>query len=250
MTKRIVFSMMSETVKDRLSFLGRMMGVAAREIGEIAILACAELDNAKSAATLGKSKLSPAQIDELMSTGYMDVYAAIGEQTGISRRSISDYITCAKFYPNNVWEKYSILPFSHFRFALGFGNKWSDVLDLSIRQMDNNNGRPPSVEWLEMTLRTIDSPATVKDRMDAEDIVYGDYSNPLEYPADIAPDDSSIAPGTRFALDRLKNILSAVQKITQNLDLPDELGDQLADTIENFIQSVNEICNKVIDKNR
>ena len=54
----------------------------------------------------------------------------------------------AGFWPKELREKYSVLPFSHFRFAAGFGTGAAAVLDTAMEFFDRY-GRPPTRKWLE-----------------------------------------------------------------------------------------------------
>ncbi len=53
----------------------------------------------------------------------------------------------AGFYPSEIREKYSVLTFSHFRFAASFGENACSVLDEAMTFFDTYS-RPPSVRWL------------------------------------------------------------------------------------------------------
>lgn len=54
----------------------------------------------------------------------------------------------AGFWSRELREKYSVLPFSHFRFAAGFGMDAAVVLDTAMQFLDQY-GRPPTRKWLE-----------------------------------------------------------------------------------------------------
>lgn len=53
----------------------------------------------------------------------------------------------AGFYPSEIRARYSVLAFSHFRFAASFGGDAVAVLDEAMKFFDQYS-RPPSVRWL------------------------------------------------------------------------------------------------------
>jgi hypothetical protein len=80
----------------------------------------------------------------------MDVYSAVGELVGKSLRTISEGARCAETFDQSVRDTYNVLPFSHFTFAASHPGQEERILSLALRQCDNNGGRPPSCEWLEV----------------------------------------------------------------------------------------------------
>lgn len=78
----------------------------------------------------------------------MSLYRAFGMLSGLSSRTIRMYVSVCKFFSEEDVEKYNPLPFSHFQFAIQFGENAYQVLDESMNKMISI-GRPPSREWLE-----------------------------------------------------------------------------------------------------
>lgn len=66
-----------------------------------------------------------------------------------SMSSVMRFMEVAGFYQPEVVEAYSILPFSHFEYAMRLGARWRSVLDYSIKVSDERGGQPPSVVLLE-----------------------------------------------------------------------------------------------------
>jgi hypothetical protein len=54
----------------------------------------------------------------------------------------------AAFYSGQARKDYSVLPFSHFRFAAGFAEQSRMVLETALNFFDQYN-RPPSIKWLQ-----------------------------------------------------------------------------------------------------
>jgi hypothetical protein len=66
--------------------------------------------------------------------------------------SVRDYWRVVEFYDREILEAYTILPFSHFMYAMRNGNTPAAaqaVLDYSIQITDDRGGKPPSVIALE-----------------------------------------------------------------------------------------------------
>jgi len=64
-----------------------------------------------------------------------------------SAKTIRDFANLESLFTLAEQQKFSDLPFSHFRFAATLGPRRLDVLELSSHQM-GEMGRPPSVDWL------------------------------------------------------------------------------------------------------
>ncbi len=60
------------------------------------------------------------------------VWSAVGSFVGYSARTIRYYAETALFYPNNIRDKYDILPFSHFVYARYKGERWEEVLEYAL----------------------------------------------------------------------------------------------------------------------
>lgn len=67
--------------------------------------------------------------------------------------TIARYAQVAYFYSVEVREKYEILPFSRFAYAMSYGERWEDILEASIYYMDDHGGRIPSEAWLDAKFR-------------------------------------------------------------------------------------------------
>jgi hypothetical protein len=84
------------------------------------------------------------------------INAAIGHVIGKSGRTVRLYATVAAFFSSEIRQKYDVLPYAHFVFAMGLpGNArgmeipaWQALLDLSLDNIQDY-GLPPSVDALE-----------------------------------------------------------------------------------------------------
>jgi len=77
----------------------------------------------------------------------MSVYKAVGSMFGKSSRSIRVYAQVAEFFPPEIREAYTVLAFEHFRVACSMGDKWRQVLDWSLDQIETT-GKPATVDAL------------------------------------------------------------------------------------------------------
>jgi len=75
----------------------------------------------------------------------MSIYKAVGSFFGKSSRSIRVYAQVAEFFPPEIREAYTVLAFEHFRVACSMGEKWRQVLDWSLDQIDTT-GKPATVD--------------------------------------------------------------------------------------------------------
>jgi len=79
----------------------------------------------------------------------VDIYEAVAIclEHEYSAKTIRDFANLESIFTPAEQQKFSDLPFSHFRFAATLGPRRLDVLELSSHQM-GEMGRPPSVDWL------------------------------------------------------------------------------------------------------
>lgn len=72
---------------------------------------------------------------------------SLGMEDERSYSSILIDAATAAFYPAKPRSDFNVLPFSHFRFAAGFGPEANKVLETAMLFF-NQYGRPPSIKWL------------------------------------------------------------------------------------------------------
>ena len=79
----------------------------------------------------------------------VDIYEAVAIclEHEYSAKTIRDFANLESIFTSAEQQKFSDLPFSHFRFAATLGPRRLDALELSAHQM-GEQGRPPSVDWL------------------------------------------------------------------------------------------------------
>jgi hypothetical protein len=88
----------------------------------------------------------------------MVLYHRIGQIVGKSPKMIRYYAAVSGFYPQQIREKYQLLPFSHFAYAMRFrsgddtsfgeSSKTSEILEYAQSNAEDYHGLPPSVSLL------------------------------------------------------------------------------------------------------
>lgn len=73
------------------------------------------------------------------------IYSAVGTFVGKPSRTVREYFSLARFYPDEIREQFSVLAFDHFRHASRFGEKSIQVLQWAVEQGDTLN-RPATVD--------------------------------------------------------------------------------------------------------
>ena len=129
----VVRKLVTKELEETLLAVGDRWSMDKRSIGEITLTLIAQIKEGGLEASV------------------MDVYSVVSDllRGEIKPRTVRYYADTVKFYPTETWEKYDVLPFSHFDFAKKFGKEWATVLELSLKRMDSNGGYPPTVRWLE-----------------------------------------------------------------------------------------------------
>lgn len=74
-----------------------------------------------------------------------EIYSAVGMFVGKPSRTVREYFSLARFYPEEIREQFSVLAFDHFRHASRFGEKSIQVLQWAVEQGDQLN-RPATVD--------------------------------------------------------------------------------------------------------
>lgn len=152
MSKAYVFAIMPEERRERFTTCGNAQTQTSWIVGDDTNDQIADLQAQKQLAIAGKLSLPLEEMEKLHKTGVMDVYAAVGELVGKSLRTISSWANVASKADKQQRKTYHVLPFSHFEFAYRFERDTEQaekILAVAKRQIENNGGRPPSVEWLE-----------------------------------------------------------------------------------------------------
>lgn len=204
----------STDVEDALIQAGAELSANYWKIGRLVIQAVEQTELLRAAVIAGKVNLPRQKVDELMALTVAKIYAHAATLTGKSSKRIQEYVTCARFYPDEVVEAYGVLPFDHFDFARQFGERWRDVLDLSIRQIERNYGRPPSVDWLRAQFADDDPQGQTFEQ------VLADHAN-AAYFEDTVSMVGNAEPGaaTMQALRRLEMAVSGLAGLAGSLPL-------------------------------
>ncbi len=223
MSKAYLLTLIDSDVQDRLAFLGRCTSDACQEVAYITIRISDKLDDMKAKATSGRLILTPEDFNALKETGYMDVYRVVGELYGKSSRRVREYVQIYRFFAPEVWTEFDVLPFSHFEFAMSFGEKWRIILDTAVQQMDRNNGRPPSVDWLAANFTGFCQVQQDAERVQAqgelEDSNRTYESDTDALPPDIPAVEEDVAH-ERFALRLVARAIQPIEKYARSDKLP------------------------------
>jgi hypothetical protein len=99
-------------------------------------------------------QVAQARPDLYPDIGEMEIYRAVAVMLNqeYSARTVRDYASIAAFYGPIVRDEFDLLPFSHFRYARTYGERWREVLEYSLA-VAHENSHSPSVEFLEAKLR-------------------------------------------------------------------------------------------------
>ena len=130
-----------------------------------------------------------------------DIYEVIAalHNYAIVARTVRHYSEIVSFYDDeerqDAHDKYYVLPFSHFALARTYGDLWEDILDASLKRIPDNNGLPPSADWLKAHFRGVsqaqevlaidNSTQDLDDFRNVADIDFDDLPNI----ADVSTDD-------------------------------------------------------------
>jgi hypothetical protein len=137
MNLKHISQIISADVVDRLILLGQASSDAAWEVGDIVNHEWEQIESAGRTTPFTR----------------MEWYKYVAELVGKSERTVRDWAGLAMFFPPEARGEYPPLSVDHFRLARSFGERWRECLDMAMRKMGVNNGRPPSVDWLEAAMR-------------------------------------------------------------------------------------------------
>jgi hypothetical protein len=182
----------------------------------------------------------------------MEIYSYIAALSGKSARTIRRYATVAKFYSPQTREKYAVLAFDHFETAMSYGNKWEELLDACMNQMDRDPiGKRPNADWItayasknymtdyeaEMVLQTCPEPEIMNI-----DEVANDLNS--EEPGSTG---MSKAAANRF-MGVLHTIFSSLEKVTSIIPVNETLHLKLESILDQLSHVIDEIQEQVKPK--
>lgn len=174
----------------------------------------------------------------------LQVDRQVAQVVGVAERTIRYYRTAAAFYNGFTREKYEVLPFSHFVFAMGFkGDEadgkptWEMILEKALDYM-GEHGVPPSVDALgKLYHKEI---ASQRDNYQQEAFP----ENPLPSEFDeventLLGDDQTpmlervghLAGAARSTVSNMVQILQAVSQLEHALGLPPEMAQVISQAL-------------------
>jgi hypothetical protein len=181
----------------------------------------------------------------------MSLYQAYGVLAGLSARTIRAYVSVCRRFPDEVVERYSPLPFSHFQFAAQFGDNAEVVLQESLDKF-TQLGRPPSREWLEWRFTGYDfseQPPQIgypeEMQYDSDDIGQPDTEKPETLSTPEEPDETH----KPYTFDQARKIVSSLREVlatAYNLipRLPIVSSDKKAEALE-YISKLKKIIEMI-----
>jgi len=104
------------------------------------------------------NELHTLSIANHLDVGRLEICAAVGRVVGKAMRSVRLYASVAAFYTADAQRKYDVLPYSHYVFAMSYGQDWERVMRVSLDYMEKH-GIPPSLESMKgLMLRDPEQP--------------------------------------------------------------------------------------------
>ena len=174
--------------------------------------------------------LTEDQKNMVLAYSTMDLYTQIALRLGISTRTLRDYYAVGSFYSQDAVDRYSVLPFSHFRFAKQCGETIAEsVLELSLKAMDHNGGRPPSVNWLEANLWQTAGDNDVLDEVGAS-LDFVAASDGIVH-SDLGENNEKLPTAVYLFVSRAREVGVRLQDRLYKLDLDGEIADQVYEMI-------------------
>lgn len=131
--------------------------------------------------------------DNLIPISTFDIYECVAfmhnyEFTG---RTVEYYARVAEFFKDDLRKKYEVLSFARFNLALQYGDRWQEILDLSLEYMDTHNGKLSSERWIRAKMNgyieeqqdivqneAVDS-VVLSDPINNEDLFVNSDGNPI-----------------------------------------------------------------------
>ena len=169
------------------------------------------------------------------------IHRLVGEFVGLRSSRVRHCAACYRYYSDDQRAEYSVLPFSHFEYAMQFPELTIDILECSIRRMDEI-GRPPSVEWLEDEFRDpirafqahgMAETVPIGSSYDEPDITQEE--NPLAY---IDQDPTPVYADQPYYIGLLERGINTLRGIVERMSLPGETKHRIAELLESVIREI------------
>ena len=158
------------------------------------------------------------------------VHSLVGAHFGVGASMARKYAAVAEHYPKDARAKYDVLPFSHFALALEAQYQDIDILEMSLRRMDEI-GRWPSVEWLRMQ---VNDPVQAYEQQ-VEAIAAAPFTIPTppgEMDEYIEQVEQTINEDAAYMLRTLeRSITTMIEKLVDRLPLPKESRRRIAELL-------------------
>lgn len=200
----------------------------------------AEMKSAIVRGDLDKS-MTNKQANAILAYGTMDLYNQLAMRLGINIRTLRDYYSVGTFYSEAQIDKYDALPFSHFRFAKQCGSDLADrILFLSLRAMDYNGGRPPSVNWLEVNLWRVANDKVILD--DLETVLNFMDSASDVLPSDVNVNDDEKLPSIIYLfVTSARELVKGLNSRLSDMRLDGDRSNRIFEIIELLMELTDEI---------
>lgn len=165
------------------------------------------------------------------------LYAYFATLAGCAARTVREYVSICKYYPDYIREEFFMLSVDHFRFAMRFGDidKARQILLAAKLQVDRNGGRPPTVEWLEAHFTDVDNVTDELTTFASEELAVRGLEKATKDPGD---------EQARLVVKHLTKLMLAVRKMVA--PIIDAVPD-VAQAAEAFIQALEEANAKFYD---
>ena len=227
MTSKHLLSLLPDEL---INYLIRMRDSISRDrwgLGETDSLLCAMLDDQGWRDERG----------ELYT--HEHIHRLLGELVGLRSSRVRHCAACYRYYTDDQRAEYSVLPFSHFEYAAQFPELTIDILECSIRRMDEI-GRPPSVEWLEEEFRDPIRAFQAHGMAETTPVIYT-WEGPLtdkEDPLDFVDEPEPVDVDQPYYIGLLERGINTLRGIVERMSLPGETKYRIAELLESVIREI------------
>lgn len=115
---------------------------------------------------VGSPGIYPTKIENnILAQTEMDCRQFVADHAGRSTESIKRYAQLAEFYPPNLRRGYQILPLNHFRWIMGFPEHVEQLLNVDMKLVDTNGGKPVPLRILQALFRDTDKIAETLNQL-------------------------------------------------------------------------------------
>ena len=238
MTAKHLRTLLPDSLFDQLITIRDSISRDQWAVGEIDSLLCAILDDQGWRDERG----------ELYT--HEHIHRLVGEFVQLRSSRVRHCAACYRFYSDDQRSGYSVLPFSHFEYAMQFPDLTVDILECSIRRMDEI-GRPPSVEWLEEEFRdpirafqAHGMAETTPVEYEMEEPAIAQEDDPLEFVDEMEP----VNAEQPYYFGLLERGINTLQVIVERMSLPRETKRRVVELLNSVIKEIAGMAVKVGEK--